>query len=102
MFQGKRPLRTASPSCGRAEEVELNVNVQLTQKKSTVFQRLPQERTKLIGLEAREKGGVSGEKAVKNLFQSTISGHLVQKKKSRVADIQFTQKLFLHVADIHN
>jgi hypothetical protein len=27
---------------------------------------------------------------------------LVQKKKSRVADIQFTQKLFLHVADIHN
>jgi hypothetical protein len=30
MFQGKRPLRTASPSCGRVEEVELSVNVQLT------------------------------------------------------------------------
>jgi hypothetical protein len=31
---------------------------------------IPQERTKLIGEEAREKGGVSGEKAVKNgLFQ---------------------------------
>jgi hypothetical protein len=30
MFQGKRPLRTASPSCERVEEVELSVNVQLT------------------------------------------------------------------------
>jgi hypothetical protein len=30
MFQGKRPLRTASPSCGRVKEVELSVNVQLT------------------------------------------------------------------------
>jgi hypothetical protein len=29
MFQGKRPLRTASPSCGRVEEVELSVRVQL-------------------------------------------------------------------------
>jgi hypothetical protein len=27
MFQGKRPLRTASPSCGRVEEVELSVSV---------------------------------------------------------------------------
>jgi hypothetical protein len=32
-----------------------------------IFQRLPQERTKLIGLQAREKGDVSGEKAV--IFQ---------------------------------
>jgi hypothetical protein len=39
-----------------------------------LFQRLPQERTKLIGQEAREKGGVSGEKAVKNgrLFHGDI------------------------------
>jgi hypothetical protein len=28
MFQEKRPLRTASSSCGRVEEVELSVNVQ--------------------------------------------------------------------------
>jgi hypothetical protein len=34
------------------------------------FQRLPKEWTKLIGYQAREKGDVSGEKAVKNgLFQ---------------------------------
>jgi hypothetical protein len=34
------------------------------------FQRLPQERNKSIGKQAWEKGGVSGEKAVKNgLFQ---------------------------------
>jgi hypothetical protein len=30
MFQGEKPLRTASPSRGRVEEVELSVNVQLT------------------------------------------------------------------------
>jgi hypothetical protein len=30
MFQGEKPLRTASPSCGRVDEVELSVNVQLT------------------------------------------------------------------------
>jgi hypothetical protein len=35
-----------------------------------LFLQLPQERTKWIGEQAREKGGVSGEKAVKNgLFQ---------------------------------
>jgi hypothetical protein len=34
------------------------------------FRRLPQERTKFLGYQAREKGDVSGEKAVKNgLFQ---------------------------------
>jgi hypothetical protein len=30
MFQGEKPLRTASPRCGRVEEVELSVNVHLT------------------------------------------------------------------------
>jgi hypothetical protein len=30
VFQGKRPLRTASSSCGRVEEAELNASVQLT------------------------------------------------------------------------
>jgi hypothetical protein len=35
-----------------------------------VFQRLPQERTKLIGWQAQEKGDVSGEKAVKNGLSS--------------------------------
>jgi hypothetical protein len=29
VLQGKRPLRTASSSCGRVEEVELGVSVQL-------------------------------------------------------------------------
>jgi hypothetical protein len=29
------------------------------------FQRLPQERTKLIGLQTRERGGVSGERVFK-------------------------------------
>jgi hypothetical protein len=29
VFQGKRLLRTASSSCGRVEEVELSVSVQL-------------------------------------------------------------------------
>jgi hypothetical protein len=29
VFQGERPLRTASPSCGREEEVELSVSVQV-------------------------------------------------------------------------
>jgi hypothetical protein len=39
-----------------------------------IFQRLPQERTKLIGKEAREKGGVSGEKAVKNGLSQLWAG----------------------------
>jgi hypothetical protein len=30
MFQGEKPLRTASSRCGRVEEVELSVSVQLT------------------------------------------------------------------------
>jgi hypothetical protein len=29
VFQRKRPLRTASSSCGRVEEIELSVSVQL-------------------------------------------------------------------------
>jgi hypothetical protein len=48
VFQGKRPLRTASP-----------------------------------------------------VFQSTISGHFVQKKKSRDADIQLTRELILRVGNVH-
>jgi hypothetical protein len=29
MFQGEKPLRTASPRCGRVEEVDFSVSVQL-------------------------------------------------------------------------
>jgi hypothetical protein len=35
------------------------------------------------------------------IFQSSISGHLVQKRIFRDAGIQFIQELFLHVADVH-
>jgi hypothetical protein len=35
------------------------------------------------------------------VFQSTISGHFVPKRKSRVSDIQFTRELILRVGNVH-
>jgi hypothetical protein len=34
-------------------------------------------------------------------FHSTILGHLVQKRKTRDSDVQFTRELFLHEAEVH-
>jgi hypothetical protein len=43
----------------------------------------------------------SFQEAKVTAFQSTMSGHLVQKRKTRNANIQFTWKLFLNEAKVH-
>jgi hypothetical protein len=35
------------------------------------------------------------------VLQSTISGHLAQKRKSRDEDSEFTRELILHVPNVH-
>jgi hypothetical protein len=95
VFQGKRPLITASSSCGRVEEVEISVSVQLA---LTIVRagRLIQVVPNKIQDDPREsscEGVTSGAADALGLhrhfegpFQSPAPVHLWASKRSRVFD----------------